>query len=364
MGCSMLPLEHRRRHSRECRAGVHCRAAQSQRQCARACSSAALAVALLSLGPACGTVGSAGAADLVTLGDAAQLEAARLVHAGLVDDAIRCLQLLHRLGRWRQRVLRRDSTGSGLSPGWRRELGRGVSRLTWGMPGCPVERKLAAGGGAMACNSTATALAAFARRPLVMYIVDDAMDWLHFDQRAVLACPYQCLWAGAVEPIALADVLVYDCLQHPPTAGRLQRQARMLLCMESAAHLPRLVRADFLRGFEVTATYRRDSDVPLLYAPGNTSLYAYGHALAALQVRLECMHARSHAPRVHARTLSRACSACRCYLQHMRGPACLCALTASLPSSRYLCVNTNISCDVGRCRTSALGRRSSLNPKS
>jgi len=78
-------------------------------------------------------------------------------------------------------------------------------------------------------------------------------------------------------------MLVYDCLKHPPTAGRLQRQARMLLCMESAAHLPRLVRADFLRGFEVTATYRRDSDVPLLYAPGNTSLYAYGHALAALQ---------------------------------------------------------------------------------
>ena len=47
----------------------------------------------------------------------------------------------------------------------------------------------------------------------------------------MLACPYKCLWAGAVEPPDLADVLVYDCLQLPPRGGHAGRQALMLMCM-------------------------------------------------------------------------------------------------------------------------------------
>jgi hypothetical protein len=64
------------------------------------------------------------------------------------------------------------------------------------------------------------------------------------------------------------------------------RRARMLVCMESAAHIPRLVHRGFLGRFDLTATYRLDSHVPLLYAPGNTSLYSYGHKHAAFQSKV------------------------------------------------------------------------------
>eukprot|EP00802_Teleaulax_amphioxeia_P016797 Tamp_16926.p1 GENE.Tamp_16926~~Tamp_16926.p1 ORF type:complete len:433 (-),score=80.52 Tamp_16926:128-1345(-) len=205
------------------------------------------------------------------LGDAVERQCADLGRRADADPALfRCLQLLRRLGR------RRAGDDA-----WRAAFGRAVSRLTWGMPGCPVERKVEAGGGAMACNNIGEALGAYAHRPLLMHIVNDAMDWQHFDTGAVLACPHKCLWAGAVEPPGLADVFVYDCLQQPPRGGHTGRQALMLLCMESAAHLPRLEDPNFLRRFDITATYRRDSQVPLLYAPGNTSLYAYGHAHAS-----------------------------------------------------------------------------------
>ena len=92
----------------------------------------------------------------------------------------------------------------------------------------------------MSCNEIGEALAAFESRPLLMHVVKDAMDWQHFDTQAVLSCPYKCLWAGAVDPPHLADVFVYDCLQLPPPASQVRRQALMLLCMESAAHIPRL----------------------------------------------------------------------------------------------------------------------------
>ena len=128
----------------------------------------------------------------------------------------RCLQLQQlqrRLGRrpaWKQQLA---------GEVWRAEFGRSVSRLAWGMPGCPVERKMAARGGVMVCNEIHKATAAFASRPLLMHVVKDAMDWQHFDMHAVLTCPYKCLWAGAVHPPLLADVLVYDCLQLPPPSG-------------------------------------------------------------------------------------------------------------------------------------------------
>ena len=65
-----------------------------------------------------------------------------------------------------------------------------------------------------------------------------------------------------------------------------ERQLRMLLCMESAAHIPRLENAHFLRQFHLTATYRLDSHIPVLYAPGNTSIYAYGAAHSALETKV------------------------------------------------------------------------------
>jgi len=191
-------------------------------------------------------------AEMHALGDAVERQCADLGRRADADPALfRCLQLLRRLGR------RRAGDDA-----WRAAFGRAVSRLTWGMPGCPVERKVEAGGGAMACNNIGEALGAYAHRPLLMHIVNDAMDWQHFDTGAVLACPHKCLWAGAVEPPGLADVFVYDCLQQPPRGGHTGRQALMLLCMESAAHLPRLEDPNFLRRFDITATYRRDSQVP------------------------------------------------------------------------------------------------------
>ena len=74
----------------------------------------------------------------------------------------------------------------------------------------------------------------------------------------------------------------------------------MLICMESAAHIPRLENPQFLERFDLTATYRRDSDVPLLYAPGNTSLYAYGAAHTALLDKVLFDQPVCHAHRLHA----------------------------------------------------------------
>ena len=262
--------------------------------------------------------------DLSKLGDASQAQCEALVRAvqsseNVRSDAQRCLRLMHRLGRLQVR-----------KQAWRGEYLSAVSRLTWGMPGCPVELKMAAGGRAMACNNTAEALRAFEQRPLLMHIVNDGMSWLHFETRAVLECPYKCLWSGAVEPPHVADVHVYDCLQQPtmppglspslhtsttcmlcPACSRYglagcraiiclctvlshssattessQQQIRMLVCMESAAHLPRLEQEAFLRRFHITATYKRNSDVPLLYAPGNLSLYAYGAPYSDLQYKV------------------------------------------------------------------------------
>jgi hypothetical protein len=95
----------------------------------------------------------------------------------LAPMVLRCQQLLHRLKRER---------GSAAGTKWRDDFVRGVSRLTWGMPGCPVERKVAAGGGAMSCNNIKQALETFEDRPLLMHVVKDAMDWQHFDTRE---CP-------------------------------------------------------------------------------------------------------------------------------------------------------------------------------
>lgn len=145
--------------------------------------------------------------DARALGDAAVQQCASVRVAA---DLGRCRQLLHRLGRG---PARHEAAI------WRADFGRGVTRLAWGMPGCPVERKVAAGGGAMTCDAIDEAVAAFERRPLLMHVVKDAMDWQHFDTHAVLSCPYKCLWAGAVDPPHLADVLVYDCLQLPPPSG-------------------------------------------------------------------------------------------------------------------------------------------------
>jgi len=154
--------------------------------------------------------------------------AARLPRAGgrPSSGALRCRQLLRRLGLGQP--LRGGAAAAPAAPGshaWRSTYRRAVSRLTWGMPGCPVERKIDAGGGAMPCNNIEEALAAFRDRPLLMHVVKDAMDWQHFETEAVLRCPYKCLWAGAVNPPALADVLVYDCLQLPPHHGRRARHA-------------------------------------------------------------------------------------------------------------------------------------------
>ena len=38
-------------------------------------------------------------------------------------------------------------------------------------------RKVEAGGGAMTCNNIEEALGAYTHRPLLMHIVNDAMDW-------------------------------------------------------------------------------------------------------------------------------------------------------------------------------------------
>jgi hypothetical protein len=110
----------------------------------------ALAVlCVMALGVRCGSDTDA---EVLVLGDALHRQCADLAraaqeggqHAGAppgqkADPALlRCLQLLHRLGR-RQAGGRTRDVAHGE---WRGAFGRAVSRLTWGMPGCPVERKV------------------------------------------------------------------------------------------------------------------------------------------------------------------------------------------------------------------------------
>ena len=175
----------------------------------------ALLIGVLCRAVACGS--EEGTAD--ALAELVRVEcAARMPRAGerLSSGALRCQQLLHRLGLGQPPLLGAPAAHGPASHAWRSAYRRSVSRLTWGMPGCPVERKIDADGGAMPCNSIEEAVAAFRDRPLLMHVVNDAMDWQHFETEAVLKCPFKCLWAGAVDLPALVDVFVYDCLQLPP----------------------------------------------------------------------------------------------------------------------------------------------------
>ena len=102
---------------------------------------------VMALGVRCGSDTDA---EVLALGDALHRQCADLAraaggqHAGAppgqrTDPALlRCLQLLHRLGRRRAGGRTREVAHDE----WRGAFGRAVSRLTWGMPGCPVERKV------------------------------------------------------------------------------------------------------------------------------------------------------------------------------------------------------------------------------
>jgi len=182
------------------------------------------------------------------------------------DSSIRarCLQFMGRVN------------GAGRKT-WRRELARSLGKLAWGMPDCDVDRKLKeekSGG----CDNVSSSLASFAFKPLVIHTVNNAMDWQHFSVDSVLTCKDSCIWAGRVEPLRAADVLVFDCLT-TPTREMRERNPRavwLFLCMESEFHVRRMKDPQFMSLFDIAATYRLTSQLPLLYAPGNLSLYDYG----------------------------------------------------------------------------------------
>jgi len=59
---------------------------------------------------------------------------------------------------------------------WRGEIAANVGRISKGMPGCPVSSE-------GSCE-TRRAVSYFAKRPMVVHILNDAMDWIHFDVSA------------------------------------------------------------------------------------------------------------------------------------------------------------------------------------
>ena len=101
---------------------------------------------------------------------------------------------------------------------------------------------------------------------------------MHFDPAAVLRCDPPCLWLVELSCPAAADVVVFSCGHSQgrfgagaPRVPKLPHQIFLHLCLESTGG--REDRA-FLAAMDLVATFRLASHVPLLYAPGNLSLFA------------------------------------------------------------------------------------------
>jgi hypothetical protein len=101
---------------------------------------------------------------------------------------------------------------------------------------------------------------------------------MHFDAAAVLRCDPPSLWLVELSCPEAADALIFSCGHSQgrfgagaPRAARLPHQLFLHVCMESTGG-----RADrgFLAAMDLVATFQTDSDVPLLYLPGNLSLFA------------------------------------------------------------------------------------------
>jgi hypothetical protein len=114
--------------------------------------------------------------------------------------------------------------------------------------------------------------------PDYLFIILPAdLGWMHFDPAAVLKCAPSCLWLVELSCPEAADVVIFSCGYSQgrfgagaPRVSKLPHQIFLHLCMESTSGR---VDEGFMAAMDLVSTFQLASHVPILYVPGNLSLF-------------------------------------------------------------------------------------------